>query len=204
MAGTLKSYQHTGENRMSVLEIVLIAVGLSMDAFAVSITLGLSVTKPKAKEILLPGIYFGFFQALMPTIGFFAGTYFADKIQSFDHWLAFALLAVIGGKMIKDSLSKKEEERINKNVFQFVKMLVLAVATSIDALAIGITFAIFNVNILRAALITGLITFFVSMAGVKTGNIFGTKFKSKAECAGGSVLVLLGIKIIIEHVFLNN
>jgi putative Mn2+ efflux pump MntP len=186
---------------MSILEIVLIAVGLSMDAFAVSITLGLSVTKPKIQEILLPGIYFGFFQALMPIIGFCAGTYFVDIIQDFDHWIAFALLAVIGGKMIKDSFSK-EEERINEHPFQLVQMLVLAVATSIDALAIGITFAIFKVRIVRAVLITGMITFLVSMAGVKIGNIFGTKFKSKAECIGGSVLVLLGIKIIIEHIFL--
>jgi putative Mn2+ efflux pump MntP len=185
---------------MRLFEIILIAVGLSMDAFAVSITLGLSVKKPKAKEIIIPGVFFGFFQALMPIIGYFAGTYFAGKIQEFDHWIAFVLLSIIGGKMIKESLSKKEEET-NENYFQFMKMLVLAIATSIDALAIGVTFAFFNINIFKAAIIIGSITFFLSMIGVKIGNIFGAKFKSKAEVIGGAVLVLLGIKIVIEHLF---
>ena len=189
---------------MGLLEIILIAFSLSMDAFAVSITLGLSVAKPKIKELLLPGIYFGFFQALMPSIGFFAGTYFVDKIQGFDHWIAFGLLAAIGGKMIKDSFAKKWEEHTSKNQFQFIKMLILAVATSIDALAVGITFAIFKVHILNAVLITGLTTFCISMAGVKIGNVFGTKFKSQAELTGGSVLVLLGIKIVVEHIFFNS
>jgi putative Mn2+ efflux pump MntP len=185
---------------MKLFEIILIAVGLSMDAFAVSITLGLSVKKPKAKEIIIPGVFFGFFQALMPIIGYFAGTYFAGKIQEFDHWIAFVLLGIIGGKMIKESLSKKEEET-NEDYFQFMKMLVLAIATSIDALAIGVTFAFFNINIFKAAIIIGSITFFLSMIGVKIGNIFGAKFKSKAEFIGGAVLVLLGIKIVIEHLF---
>ena len=185
---------------MKLLEIILIAIGLSMDAFAVSITLGLSVEKPRAKEILTPGIFFGFFQALMPTIGYFAGTYFAAKIQEFDHWVAFVLLGIIGGNMIRESLSKKEEES-NENPFQFIKMLGLAIATSIDALAVGVTFAFFKINIFMAAIIIGSITFIISMAGVKIGNLFGTKFKSKAEFIGGAVLVLLGIKIVIEHLF---
>ena len=185
---------------MGLLEILLIAVGLSMDAFAVSITLGLSVDKPKLKEIFIPGIYFGFFQAFMPTMGFFAGIYFANKIQDFDHWIAFVLLGIIGGKMIMDSLSKKEEKP-NENPFQFMKMFALAVATSIDALAVGITFAFFKVNILKAAIIIGLVTFFISITGVKIGNAFGMKYKSKAEFTGGAVLVLLGIKILIEHLF---
>jgi putative Mn2+ efflux pump MntP len=185
---------------MRLFEIILIAVGLSMDAFAVSITLGLSVKEPKAREIIIPGVFFGFFQALMPIIGYFAGTYFAGKIQEFDHWIAFVLLGIIGGKMIKESLSKKEEEN-NADYFQFMKMLVLAIATSIDALAIGVTFAFFNINIFKAAIIIGSITFFLSMIGVKIGNIFGAKFKSKAEFIGGAVLVLLGIKIVIEHLF---
>jgi len=185
---------------MKLFEIILIAIGLSMDAFAVSITLGLSVEKPKAKEIITPGVFFGFFQALMPIIGYFAGTYFAAKIQEFDHWVAFLLLGIIGGNMIKESLSKKEEEA-NENSFQFLKLLVLAVATSIDALAIGVTFAFFKINIFKAAIIIGSITFVISMAGVKIGNIFGIKFKSKAEFIGGAVLVLLGIKIVIEHLF---
>jgi manganese efflux pump family protein len=187
---------------MKLFEIILIAVGLSMDAFAVSITLGLSVEKPRAKEIITPGVFFGFFQALMPIIGYFAGTYFAAKIQQFEHWVAFVLLGIIGGNMIRESLSKKEkEEETNENPFQFIKMLLLAIATSIDALAIGVTFAFFKINIFMAAAIIGSITFIISMAGVKIGNLFGTKFKSKAEFIGGAVLVLLGIKIVIEHLF---
>ena len=183
---------------MKLFEIVFIAIGLSMDAFAVSITLGLSVEKPKIKEILIPGIFFGGFQALMPITGYFAGYYFASKVEEFAPWIAFVLLGVIGGNMIKESLSKKEE-KLNENYFQFMKMLVLAIATSIDALAVGVTFAFFRINIFKAAIIIGSITFALSMAGVKIGNIFGTRFKSKAEFAGGAVLVLLGIKIIIEH-----
>jgi len=172
-----------------------------MDAFAVSITLGLSVSKPKAREILTPGVFFGFFQALMPITGYFAGFYFASKVDEFAPWIAFVLLGIIGGNMIKESLSKKEE-KLNENYFQFMKMLVLAIATSIDALAVGITFAFFKINIFKAAIIIGLITFFLSMAGVKIGNIFGTKFKTKAEFTGGVVLVLLGVKILIEHLII--
>jgi len=188
---------------MSILEIVLIAFGLSMDAFAVSITLGLSVKKPKIREIMIPGIYFGFFQALMPAIGFFAGFYFANIVANFEHWIAFILLGLIGGKMIKDSFSKDAQENDgNENVFRFTKMLFLAIATSIDALAVGVTLAIYKVNILIAAIIIGIVTFFISMCGVKIGNIFGIKFKSKAEFIGGTVLVLLGIKFVVEH-FIN-
>jgi putative Mn2+ efflux pump MntP len=185
---------------MNLLEIILIAIGLSMDAFAVSITLGLSVEKPKTREILAPGVFFGFFQALMPITGYFAGFYFASKVDEFAPWIAFVLLGVIGANMIRESLSKNEETT-NENSFQFIKMLVLAIATSIDALAVGVTFAFFKINIFKAALIIGLITFLLSMVGVKIGNIFGAKYKSKAEFAGGAVLVLLGIKIIIEHLF---
>jgi putative Mn2+ efflux pump MntP len=189
---------------MILAEVVLIAIGLSMDAFAVSITLGLSVKKPTVKEILTPGLFFGFFQALMPAVGYFAGIHFVNKIQNFDHWIAFALLGFIGGKMIKESLSKENEPKEqNKNSFQFIRMLVLAIATSIDALAIGITFALLNVNIIRAIIITGITTFFISMGGVKLGNIFGLKFKSKSEFLGGAVLIILGIKIVIEHLFFN-
>ena len=188
---------------MSILEIVLIAFGLSMDAFAVSITLGLSVKKAKIKEIIIPGIYFGLFQALMPTIGFFAGFYFVGIAANFEHWIAFILLGLIGGKMIKDSLSKDAKENDeNENVFRFTKMLVLAIATSIDALAAGVTFAVYKVNILMAAIIIGSITFFISMCGVKIGNIFGIKLKTKAELIGGTVLILLGIKFVVEH-FIN-
>ena len=185
---------------MGYFEIVLIAIGLSMDAFAVSITLGLSVKKPKLIEYMLPGLYFGFFQALMPLIGHFAGTLFAEKIKNFDHCIAFGLLAIIGGKMIKEALSKDDDEdKSTANKFLFVNMLLLAVATSIDALAVGVTFAFFQINILTAIAIIGLTTCFISIGGVKIGNIFGSKFKSKAELLGGAVLVGLGIKILIEH-----
>ena len=183
---------------MRFWEIFLIGVGLSMDAFAVSITLGLSAKNPKIIEILIPGIYFGFFQALMPLIGYFGGTYFARYVQSLEHWVAFVLLGFIGGKMIKDSFSK-DEEKTDTHPFQFMKMLLLAIATSIDALAVGVTFAFFELNIFTAILIIGLTTFCISTAGVKTGIIFGTKFKSKAEFIGGAILVLIGVKILIEH-----
>ena len=186
---------------MGYLEIILIAVGLSMDAFAVSITLGLSVKKPRIIEYFIPGIYFGFFQALMPFIGHFSGTLFAGKIKHFDYWIAFLLLCFIGGKMIKDSFSK-DEDKETPNSYQFAKMLLLAVATSIDALAVGITFAFFEVNILISILIIGLTTFFISIAGVKIGNMFGMKFKNKAEFIGGFVLVMLGLKILIENLLL--
>jgi putative Mn2+ efflux pump MntP len=169
-----------------------------MDAFAVSITLGLSVKKPKITEIVIPGLFFGFFQALMPAIGYFASIHFTDGIQKFDHWIAFALLGLIGGKMIKESLSKKEEKP-DENAFQLLKISVLAVATSVDALAAGITFAFFKVNIFNTVMITGLVTFFISMTGVKIGNTVGEKLKSKSEFAGGMVLLMLGIKIVIEH-----
>ena len=185
---------------MGLLEIILIAIGLSMDAFAVSITLGLAVKRPKIKEFLIPALYFGLFQALMPLAGYFAGTHFAYKIQSIDHWVVFILLGLIGGKMIWESFSK-EENRVNENPFQVVKMLLLAVATSIDALAVGITFSFFEINIFMAIIIIGLTTFGISIAGVKIGNLFGAKFKSKAEFIGGALLIMLGSKILIEHLF---
>ena len=185
---------------MGLFEIILIAVGLSMDAFAVSVTLGLSVKEPKIKEILTPGVYFGFFQAVMPLIGYFSGIHFASKIQNLDHWIAFVLLGFIGGKMIKDSFSK-EEKKLDKKPFRFRTMLLLAIATSIDALVVGITFAFLKTNIFKAILIIGLITFFISVGGMKMGNKLGTRFESKAEFVGGAILVILGFKILIEHLF---
>lgn len=185
---------------MSIIELSLIAIGLSMDALAVSISLGLSVDKPKLWHYLLPGLYFGFFQALMPVIGFFAGTYFTGKIQDYDHWIAFILLGFIGGKMVKESLSK-DNEKVKKDPFKFTNMLLLAIATSIDALAVGVTLAFFNIKIFYAALLIGLTTFSLSISGVKIGNIFGIKFKSKAELSGGIILIALGVKILIEHLF---
>jgi putative Mn2+ efflux pump MntP len=185
---------------MSLLEIFLIGVGLAMDAFAVSITLGLSAKKPKITEMMIPGVYFGLFQSIMPAIGYFAGTYFTSKIENADHWITFVLLGFIGGKMIKDSFSKETQEtKEDKNSFGFIQMLGLAVATSIDALAVGITFAFLKVNIYTAVLVIGVTTFVISTCGVKIGSIFGTKFKSKAEFIGGAILVIIGIKIVIEH-----
>jgi putative Mn2+ efflux pump MntP len=185
---------------MTILEIILIAIGLSMDAFAVSVTLGLSVRKPTIKEILIPGIYFGFFQALMPFLGYFAGTLFANNIHSVDHWIAFVLLGLIGGKMIWESFSK-EEKKVKKNPFQFTTMLLLAIATSIDALAVGVTFSFFEINIFMAIIIIGLTTFCISIGGVIIGNLFGAKYQSKAEFIGGAVLILLGLKILGEHLW---
>jgi putative Mn2+ efflux pump MntP len=187
---------------MTYVEIILIAIGLSMDAFAVSITLGLSVKKPAVRQYALPGIYFGFFQALMPLLGYLTGTFFARSVQSFDHWISFALLGFIGAKMIKESFSKDGGDS-RENKFKFANMLLLAIATSIDALAVGVTFAFFEINIFIAVLIIGFTTFSISIGGVKIGNIFGTRFKSKAELLGGAVLVALGVKILVEHLFMN-
>lgn len=182
---------------MSIFELFLLAVGLSMDAFAVSICKGLSVKELKPKHALLAGIYFGGFQALMPVIGYFAGSYFADIISSYDHWVVFVLLLLIGGNMIKESF-EKEEEDLNDS-FGFQTMLLLAIATSIDALAVGVSFAFLKVNILYAASFIGVITFILSALGIKIGNIFGSRYKSKAELAGGIILVLIGLKVLLEH-----
>ena len=163
---------------MSLLEIILIAIELSMDAFAVSITLGLSIKKPKMVDYLIPGLFFGLFQAIMPYIGYFAGTYFSNKIQNFDHWIAFVILGIIGSKMIKDCFSEGEKN-IDEKPFHFIRMLLLAIATSIDALAIGVTCAFLSVNIFITILIIGSITFFTSMSGVKVGNVFGGNLNLK-------------------------
>ncbi|MDR2081292.1 MAG: manganese efflux pump MntP family protein [Campylobacteraceae bacterium] len=183
---------------MGLIEIVFIAAGLAMDAFAVTIVLGLSAKK--AWHVIIPSLYFGFFQALMPLIGYFGGVSFAAQIQDSDHWIAFILLVVIGVIMIKGGFSQEKIERCN-NPFGHVRLLILAVATSIDALVIGTTFAFFNVGICKAVLIIGTITFFISICGVTAGMRFGTKLKSKAEFTGGIILIAIGIKILIEHLF---
>lgn len=182
---------------MSIFELFLLAVGLSMDAFAVSVCKGLSVKTLKPKHALLAGLYFGGFQALMPVIGYFAGSYFADIISSYDHWIVFILLLLIGGNMIKESLDK-EEENLNDS-FDFKTMLLLAIATSIDALAVGVSFAFLKVNIVYAAAFIGVITFILSAVGIKIGNIFGTRYRAKAELAGGIILILIGLKVLLEH-----
>ncbi len=183
---------------MSLWELFVIAVGLSMDAFAVSICKGLSMKKMNVKNALITGLYFGGFQAGMPLIGYLLGTQFKEYIVSIDHWIAFILLGIIGANMIKEALSKDEEEEVDDS-FGFKSMILLSIATSIDALAVGVTFAFLNVNIVPAVSFIGIITFTLSAIGIKIGNVFGTKFKSKAELFGGIVLIIMGIKILLEH-----
>ena len=185
---------------MSLIEFFIIGIGLSMDAFAVAICKGLSLKKISLKAMLTVGIYFGVFQALMPLIGYFLGTNFKDYIVSFDHWIAFILLFIIGINMIKEALSSEVDENSS---LAFGTMVILALATSIDALAIGVTFSFLTDKIIPAIIIIGVTTFVLSMLGVKIGNIFGAKYKSKAEFFGGMVLILMGAKILIEHLFIN-
>lgn len=190
---------------MSFMELMLIAVGLSMDAFAVAICKGLSVQKLGWKHYLTVGVWFGGFQALMPTLGYLLGTTFERYITSVDHWVAFVLLCLIGGGMLKEGLAKEEEEKEERGGFDFKSMLLLAVATSIDALAVGITFALLpDVNIFSAVGLIGTITFCLSAVGLKVGNIFGLKYKSKAEVVGGVILILIGVKILLEHLGVVN
>ena len=182
---------------MDLLTLLTLAVGLAMDAFAVSICKGLAMREKVLKKGIIVGLWFGGFQALMPTIGFFLGTQFKDQITSIDHWIAFVLLGLIGINMVKEALSNDEEQADDSIAVK--EMFMLAVATSIDALAVVITFAFLNVHIVSAASMIGVCTFLISFAGVKIGNIFGTKYKSKAELAGGIILILLGFKILFEH-----
>ena len=186
---------------MSYLELFVIAVGLSMDAFAVSICKGLSVRRLKPRHNLICGLYFGGFQALMPVIGWLLGRQFESLIKSIDHWIAFALLVLIGANMIREAV-KNEEENLNDS-FSPKTMLPLAVATSIDALAVGVTFAFLDVSIVPAVSMIGATTFILSAVGVKIGNVFGAKYKSKAELVGGIVLVAMGVKILIEHLLFD-
>lgn len=183
---------------MTTVELLLIAVGLSMDAFAVSICKGLSTQRLKPTHYLLTGLWFGGFQALMPTIGYFLGATFEKYIVSVDHWIAFVLLALIGGNMVKEALSGEEEGADDS--FSVKTMFVLAVATSIDALAIGVTFGLLpDVHIVTAVSSIGITTFLLSAVGLKVGNVFGLRYKAKAELAGGIVLIVIGLKILLEH-----
>ncbi len=183
---------------MGILELFFIAVGLSMDAFAVSICKGLSAQKLCWKHYLIIGAWFGGFQALMPTVGYFLGSTFEQYITAFDHWIAFVLLAFIGGNMLWEGFSKDEEKRDAS--FECRTMVVLAIATSIDALAVGITFALLpDVNIIEAAILIGITTCVLSVAGLKIGNIFGAKYKSRAQIVGGVILIVMGLKILLEH-----
>ena len=188
---------------MGILELLLLAVGLSMDAFAVAVCKGLSTKEVKWKHYLVVGVWFGGFQALMPTVGYILGSSFEKYIKSVDHWVAFVLLAFIGGNMLKDGLSKQTET--TDASFSFRSMFLLAIATSIDALAVGITFALLpDVNISFAVLFIGVITFILSAVGLKVGNLFGLRYKNKAEIAGGVILILIGVKILLEHLGVIN
>lgn len=182
---------------MDLIELFLIAVGLSMDAFAVSVCKGLAMPKCTFKKAAIVGLWFGGFQALMPAIGYILGAQFQEAIASIDHWIAFVLLALIGGNMIHEALDNDEEEADAS--LDVKTMFLLAVATSIDALAIGITFAFLKVNIIPAVCFIGIVTFIISFAGVKIGNVFGARYKNKAEIVGGVILIFLGLKILLEH-----
>ena len=182
---------------MDTLELLIIAIGLSMDAFAVAICKGLSMQKMSYKHAVITGCFFGGFQALMPLAGYLLGTQFKEYITSIDHWIAFILLSVIGFNMIRESRNEHCENVGNS--FCLKNMTILSLATSIDALAIGVTFAFLQVDIVPAVSIIGVTTFIFSFFGVKIGNVFGTTFKSKAELAGGIILIVMGIKILTEH-----
>ena len=179
---------------MNIFELFILAIGLSMDAFAVSVCKGLSLGRINAKHMCIAGAWFGGFQALMPLVGCFGGRFFADKITRYSHWVAFVLLVFLGAGMIKES---KEEEHVNADM-DIKSMFILAVATSIDALAVGVTFAFLKVEIVSAVSFIGVITFVCSAAGVKIGSLFGMKYKSKAELCGGIILILIGTKILLE------
>lgn len=183
---------------MGIIELFILAVGLSMDAFAVSVCKGLSLGKIKIKHMCIAGLWFGGFQALMPLIGYLLGSNFSELVAKYDHWIAFVLLALIGGNMIKEALGKEEDGMDNSMGFK--AMLLLAIATSIDALAVGVTFAFLDVPIVPAISFIGVVTFVLSAIGVKAGSLFGYKYKSKAELCGGIILILLGIKILLEGI----
>ncbi len=186
---------------MNFTELIIIAIGVSMDAFAVSICKGLSICTIRPRHAGLTALWFGGFQALMPLLGYFLGVSFADFVSDVDHWIAFILLGIIGGNMIKESLHKEECCTVDPD-FSFRTMLAMAVATSIDALAIGVSLAFLKVNIWSAVLVIGLTTAMFSAAGVYIGNVFGNRYKSKAEFAGGVILMAMGLKILLEHTVL--
>lgn len=187
---------------MEILELLLIGVSLSMDAFAVSLCQGLSMPRLNWRHAAVIALFFGGFQALMPVIGWLLGSQFAGYIQSFDHWVAFVLLLLIGGNMVREAFSPEEEEEDGCSAgerLDLKRLFLMAVATSIDALAIGVTFAFLEVQILEAASVIGVTTFVISLAGVAIGNYFGTRYQKRAEITGGVILILLGTKILLEH-----
>ena len=183
---------------MTFIELLLIAVGLSMDAFSVSICKGLTTKAFSWCMALICGLWFGLFQALMPIIGYFLGAQFQELIEAYDHWIAFGLLALIGANMIREALSNKEEESTN-GALDFKTMFLLAIATSIDALAVGVSFACIQVELWSSVAVIGLTTFLFSVLGVKIGNVFGSKYEKSAGIVGGIILILIGLKILLEH-----
>lgn len=182
---------------MSFIELLLLAVGLSMDAFAVSICKGLALKNVKLKHMAIAGAWFGGFQMLMPLIGYLLGSAFSESIQVYDHWVAFGLLALIGVSMVREAFGKEEDD--GNASMDFKTMLLLAIATSIDALAVGISLAFVGANLTVSMAIIGTVTFLLSAAGVKIGSLFGDRYQKKAELTGGIILVLLGLKILLEH-----
>ena len=184
---------------MSLLELFLIAVGLSMDAFSVSVCKGLTTKRFSWRMALVCGLWFGFFQALMPTIGYFLGAQFQEMIEAYDHWIAFGLLFLIGTNMIREAVWGKKEEDESSGSLDFKTMFLLAIATSIDALAVGVSFACIQVKLWSSVLIIGLTTFGFSVLGVKIGNMFGSKYEKSAGIIGGIILILIGLKILLEH-----
>lgn len=190
---------------MELATLIIIAVGLAMDAFAVSIGKGLSVRRIKPQHTISVGLWFGGFQALMPLVGYYLGVSFASFVQNIDHWIAFVLLGIIGVNMIREAVSKDECEgegecEGSNTDFSSRNMLLLAIATSIDALAIGVSFAFLGANIWKAVVWIGLITMILSMIGLRIGNMFGCRYKTKAELFGGCVLIMMGCKILVEHI----
>ncbi|MBF7044365.1 manganese efflux pump MntP [Campylobacter volucris] len=185
---------------MDILSLIILSFALAADAFAVSLCKGFSVKELKLKHYLIVGLYFGGFQALMPAIGYILGSSFGSFVEKIDHWVAFVLLSIIGGKMIKESL-EKDHCKENSNLFDFKTMIALGVATSIDALAVGVSFAFLKVNLLIALLSIGLITFIMCVLALKIGNKFGTYLKNKAEFIGGAILIFLAIKILLDHLY---
>ena len=184
---------------MEIFELILLSIGLGMDAFAVSVCKGISMKKMNWKKASLIGLYFGGFQAVMPILGYFFGTSFESFITNIDHWIAFILLVIIGAKMIQEAFQKdKDEDEYNEDI-SVKAMLILSIATSIDALAVGITFAFLKVDLVLAFSLIGIITFILSVLGTKIGNRFGDKYKSKAELIGGIILILIGLKILLGH-----
>ncbi|MDE6024810.1 MAG: manganese efflux pump MntP family protein [Lachnospiraceae bacterium] len=189
---------------MGLIELFILAVGLSMDAFAVSVCKGLATKSINVKQMVLAGVWFGGFQALMPVIGYLLGQAFAGAIKKYDHWVAFVLLVFIGGNMIREAFSDGDDSNESNDSFGARTMLIMAVATSIDALAVGVTFAFLQVNIFAAVTMIGVTTFTLSFVGVKVGNVFGAKYEKKAELSGGIILILIGLKILLEHLGIIN